>query len=102
MSSDLLSVDQLAERLGCAPDEALALVRRVGPRGVVRTNDRRLLVPSGAVDELRAAVAAEQLRSARRRDLGRPALPPCQGLDVSRNGRIPSPVVAAYRAAHPC
>lgn len=59
MTPDLLSVDQLAERLGCAPDKALALVRRVGPRGVVRTNDRRLLVPSGAVDELRAAAASE-------------------------------------------
>ena len=56
---DLLSVEELAERLACAPDEAVALLRRVGPRGVVRTNDRRFLVPAEAVDELRAAVAAE-------------------------------------------
>ncbi len=52
---ELLSVDQLAERLGCAPDVALALVRRVGPRGVVRTADRRYLVPAEAVEQLRAA-----------------------------------------------
>lgn len=53
--TEFMSLDQLAEQLGCAPDEALALVRRVGPRGVVRTADRRFLVPTAAVEQLRAA-----------------------------------------------
>lgn len=52
---ELLSIDQLAEQLGCAPDDALALVRRVGPRGVLRTADRRFLIPAAAVEQLRAA-----------------------------------------------
>ena len=55
MRPGMLSMEQVAERLACAPAEALALVRRVGPRGVVRTNDRRLWVPSAALDELRDA-----------------------------------------------
>lgn len=57
MTADLLTVQELAEQLGCAPDEALALVRRVGPRGVVRTNDRRFLIPAGVVELLRASMA---------------------------------------------
>lgn len=55
--AQFLSVDQLAEQLGCAPDDALALVRRIGPRGVVRTADRRFLIPTSAVEQLRAASA---------------------------------------------
>lgn len=58
--AQFLSVDQLAEQLGCAPDDALALVRRVGPRGVVRTADRRFLIPTSAVEQLRAASAPGQ------------------------------------------
>ena len=53
--AEFMSVDQLAEQLGCAPNDALALVRRVGPRGVVRTADRRFLIPTAAVGQLRAA-----------------------------------------------
>lgn len=59
-AEDMLSIDQLAEQLGCAPDEALAVVRRVGARGVVRTNDRRFLVPAAAVEQLREALDNEQ------------------------------------------
>lgn len=58
--AEILSLDQLAEHLGCAPDEALALVRRVGPRGVVRTADRRFLIPKTAVEQLRAASSPGQ------------------------------------------
>jgi hypothetical protein len=58
--AEFLSVDQLAEQLGCAPDDALALVRRVGPRGVVRTADRRFLIPTAAVEQLRAASSPGQ------------------------------------------
>lgn len=58
--AEMLSVEQLAERLDCAPDEAVALVRRVGPRGVVRTNDRRFLVPEAAVELLRATMAHDR------------------------------------------
>lgn len=54
---DMLSVDELAEQLGCAPDEAVALIRRVGPKDVLRTEDRRFLIPAGAVEQLRAALA---------------------------------------------
>lgn len=57
---EFMSVDQLAEQLGCAPDDALALVRRVGPRGVVRTADRRFLIPTAAVEQLRAASSPGQ------------------------------------------
>jgi hypothetical protein len=60
-SADLLSIDQLAEQLDCAPDVAHALVSRVGARGVVRTNDRRWLVPADAVDQLRGSLAAGQV-----------------------------------------
>lgn len=55
-----MSVNQLAEQLGCAPDDALALVRRFGPRGVVRTADRRFLIPTAAVEQLRAASSPGQ------------------------------------------
>lgn len=58
--AEFMSVDQLAEQLGCAPDDALALVRRVGPRGVVRTADRRFLIPTAAVEQLRAASSPGQ------------------------------------------
>jgi hypothetical protein len=58
--TELLTVEQLAEQLGCAPDDALALLRRVGSRGVVRTSDRRFLVPASAIEELRAASAIDQ------------------------------------------
>jgi hypothetical protein len=58
--TEFMSVDQLAEQLGCAPDDALALVRRVGPRGVVRTADRRFLIPAAAVEQLRAASSPGQ------------------------------------------
>ena len=58
--AEFMSVVQLAEHLGCAPDEALALVRRVGPRGVVRTADRRFLIPKAAVEQLRAASSPGQ------------------------------------------
>jgi hypothetical protein len=57
---EFMSVDQLAEQLGCAPDDALALVRRVGPRGVVRTADRRFLIPTEAIEQLRAASSPGQ------------------------------------------
>ena len=53
--AEFMSIDQLAEQLDCPPDVALALVRRVGPRGVVRTADRRFLIPAAAVEQLRAA-----------------------------------------------
>ncbi len=56
---EYLSVQQLAEQLGCAPDDALALVRRVGPRGVIRTADRRFLIPASAVEQLRTALTAD-------------------------------------------
>mgnify|MGYP000459843757 CR=1 FL=1 len=52
--AEFRNVYQLAEQLGCAPDDALMLVRRVGPRGVVRTGDRRFLIPTAAVELLRA------------------------------------------------
>lgn len=55
---EYLSVQQLAEQLGCAPDDALDLVRRVGSRGVIRTTDRRFLIPATAVEQLRAALNA--------------------------------------------
>ncbi len=55
-----MSVNQLAEQFGCAPDDALALVRRFGPRGVVRTADRRFLIPTAAVEQLRAASSPGQ------------------------------------------
>lgn len=58
--TEFMSVDQLAEQLGCPPDDALALVRRVGPRGVVRTADRRFLIPTAAVEQLRAASSPGQ------------------------------------------
>lgn len=53
-----LTVDQLAQQLSCTPGEALALVRRVGPRGVLRTTDSRFLVPVAVVEQLRAASTA--------------------------------------------
>lgn len=59
-TAERLSVDELAERLGCSPEDALALVRRLGPRGVVRTADRRWLMPAAAVEEIRAASALGQ------------------------------------------
>lgn len=59
-TAEFMSVDQLAEQLGCSPDDALALVRRVGPRGVVRTADRRFLIPTGSVEQLRAASSPGQ------------------------------------------
>lgn len=55
---EYLSVQRLAEQLGCAPDDALDLVRRVGPRGVIRTADRRFVIPATAVEQLRAALNA--------------------------------------------
>lgn len=55
-----MSVDQLAEQLGCAPGDVLALVRRVGPRGVVRTADRRFLIPTVAAEQLCAASSPGQ------------------------------------------
>lgn len=58
--AEFMSVEQLAEQLGCAPDDALALVRRVGPRGVVRAADRRFLIPAAAVEQLRAASSPRQ------------------------------------------
>ena len=58
--AEFMSIDQLAEHLGCAPHDALALVRRVGPRGVVRTANRRFLVPTAAVEQLRAASSPGQ------------------------------------------
>ena len=58
--AEFMSVDQLAEQLGCAPDQALALVRRVGPRGVARTADHRFLIPKVAVERLRAASSPGQ------------------------------------------
>ena len=58
--ADYLSVQQLAERLGCAPDDALALVRHLGLRGVIRTADRRFLVPTRDVEQLRAAMGGQQ------------------------------------------
>ncbi|MDP3711912.1 MAG: hypothetical protein Q8R60_05440 [Mycobacteriales bacterium] len=59
-TTEFLSVDELAERLGCSPDDAFALVRRLGPRGVVRTADRRWLIPAAAVEEIRAASSLGQ------------------------------------------
>ena len=53
--AEFMSVDQLAEHLGCAPDQALALVRRV-----VRTADHRFLIPKAAVERLRAASSPGQ------------------------------------------
>jgi hypothetical protein len=58
MNGEHLSVQQLAEQLGCAPDVALHLVRTVGPKGVIRTADRRFVIPATAVEQLRAALAA--------------------------------------------
>lgn len=52
---DMLSVDELAQQLGLEPAEALALVRRVGPPGVIRTNDHRFLIPAASVPALLAA-----------------------------------------------
>lgn len=61
-----MNVYQLAEQLGCAPDDALTLVRHVGPRGVVRTGDRRFLIPTAAVERLRLTRAVGVQPSARR------------------------------------
>ena len=58
--AQFLNIDQLAEQLDCTPDNALALVRRIGPRGVVRTVDRRFLIPTSVVEQLRAASAPGQ------------------------------------------
>ncbi|MGI8537226.1 MAG: hypothetical protein ACR2K2_12175 [Mycobacteriales bacterium] len=55
---EYLSVQQLADKFGCAPGAALDLVRRVGSRGVIRTTDRRFLIPATAVEQLRAALDA--------------------------------------------
>jgi Mn-dependent DtxR family transcriptional regulator len=59
-TTEFLSVDELAERLGRSPDAVLALVRRLGPRGVVRTADRRWLIPASVVEEIRAASSLGQ------------------------------------------
>lgn len=58
--AEFRSVYQFAEQLGCALDDALALVRRVGPRGVVRTADRRFLILPAAVEQLRAVSSPGQ------------------------------------------
>lgn len=53
-----LTAAEVAERLHIDEEQAISLIRRRGPVGVVRTNDVRLLVPEAALDELRRDDAA--------------------------------------------
>ena len=55
MTEPLLSVDQVAEHLGIAPDAVVALIRGPeAPLGIVRTADRRFLIPESVLPELAA------------------------------------------------